>query len=47
VDELKARIDRAWTMMMRSIERGDTRTADRWLDEWKNLCNKAIQEVEL
>jgi hypothetical protein len=47
VEELKARIDRAWTMMLRSKERGDTGTAERWLHEWKNLCNKAIQEVEL
>lgn len=45
--DLKARIDRAWTMMHRCKERGDIETAKRWLAEWKNLCNKAIQEVDL
>ena len=46
-EELKARIDRAWMMFGRMHERGDKEAAQRWLQEWKHLCNKMIQEVEL
>ena len=41
------RIARAWTMVLRSAERGDLRAKEAWLTEWQRLCNEHIASVEL
>lgn len=40
------RIQRAWTMVLRSAERGDKLAKEQWLTEWQRLCNEYISSVE-
>jgi hypothetical protein len=41
------RIARAWTMVLRSADRGDQRAKEQWLHEWQQLCNAYIASVEV
>lgn len=45
--ELERRITRAWTMVMRSHERGDLKVKNQWLDVWQKLCVELISQTEV
>lgn len=41
------RIARAWQMVLRHAERGNTEAKEQWLAEWQKLCNAYIATVEI
>lgn len=43
---LQARIERAWTMHLRTKARGDEAAATEWLVVWQKLCNEYIGVTE-